>query len=121
MPFSHINYHFEELKKEIQSYVSTKIEIIQLSVIKSITKVTSRIIRMILLTLVFLFFMVIASIAGAIYLGNYLHDLALGFLIVAGFYFLLFIVILLLGRHIFRGAILRNVTLKIIKVNKLKL
>lgn len=120
MAFSQINENFELLKKDIQAYINTKVEYFQLRALKKSTDLVSRLIRMILISIIFIFFLVFASTAAAIWIGNELENLVYGFLIVAGFYLFILILILLFGRVLFRRQILKSFSFKIIKMRKIK-
>lgn len=120
MAFSEIGENFELLKKDVLSYVNTKIDYLQLRALKKITKLSSRLINVILLSVIFILFIVFASTGAAILIGNHLEDMSYGFFIVAGFYLLILIFILLFGRALLRKQILKIFSFSIIRVKKIK-
>lgn len=118
MAFSKINEHYEELKKDILAYIKYKLEYTQLLVLKKTTKALSKLIKIILGVFLLCFFLFFASLGVAFLIGDYLDNVGYGFLIVGGFYFFLFILIILFGGYFFRAHIL---SLKALKMTKIKI
>lgn len=83
----------ESLLDKAKEYINTRIAQVKLSVAEKISKTFSVIIAGFVAVLVFLFFVLFTSIAAAILLGNMLGELWLGFLIMAGVWLLLGIII----------------------------
>jgi phosphoglycerol transferase MdoB-like AlkP superfamily enzyme len=83
----------ESLVERLREYVNTRITQVKLSVAEKISKVAALMIALLMATLVFFLFLVLASIAGAIAIGQQLDNMWLGFLIMAGI--ILFICILI--------------------------
>lgn len=121
MSFSQVNLHFEELKKDLQGYINNRFAFLQLRALKKTTQITTRIIKLSVGIFLFLFFLGMLSIGGAILLGEYYDNMSLGFFIVAGVYFVLLLIVLLFGKALFKATVLKKVSLKMIKVNKIKI
>lgn len=121
MPFSIVSNNFDELKNDIRSYVNTKVEFMELQALKKTTQISMRIIKIVFVLIFLLFCLLLASIGGAIYLGEYLENMSLGFFIVGGVHLLLLLIILIFGKLLFRGAIIRNLSFKMIRASKLKI
>ena len=74
----------ESLVERLREYVNTRIAQVKLSVAEKISKVAAVMIALLMAALVFFLFLVLASIAGAIAIGQQLDNMWLGFLIMAG-------------------------------------
>ncbi len=78
----------EELAGNIKEYVNTRIESVKLSAAEKSSAVIANLIGGFIVAVVFLFFIIFASTALAVGLGEWLNNTWLGFLIV-GFLYLL--------------------------------
>lgn len=83
----------EELFKEFKDYVSLRIEITQLKYSSKTSLVTSSVLTYMLISMVIFFFVLVLTIGIALWMGNQLGEWYLGFLIMAGIYLLIGIVI----------------------------
>ncbi len=83
----------ESLLGQAKEYVNTRIAQFKLSVAEKISKVMATVIAGLAVALVFFLFLVFAGIAAAIALGECTGKMWLGFLIVAGVYLFLSIII----------------------------
>src|SRR5689334_21268521 len=92
----------EGLTEHVREYVNTKIELAKLQVAEKTSLVIGNIIAGIVVGVLILFFIVFGSIAGAWALSQWIGKPYAGFLIVAGFYLLLGIVI-----WVARGRLIR--------------
>lgn len=118
MAFSRINRRIEDLNQDIRAYVQNKLEYFELKMMKKVTELSAKIVTRIAATLIFLMFLTFASIAIAIIIGRNLGDISLGFFIVAGLYFIVFLLILIFGRRMFSTAIVRKLSKAMTKKNK---
>jgi phosphoglycerol transferase MdoB-like AlkP superfamily enzyme len=75
---------FESLVERLREYVNTRVAQVKLSVAEKISKVAALMIALLMAALVFFLFLVLASVAGAIAIGQQLNNMWLGFLIMAG-------------------------------------
>jgi Fe2+ transport system protein B len=83
----------EELADTIKEYVNSRIESVKLSVAEKSSAVIANVVAGIIVALVFFFFIIFASIALSFGLGEWIGKTWAGFLIVAGLYLLLGIVV----------------------------
>ena len=74
----------ESLVECLKEYVNTRVALVKLSIAERISKVASLLISLLLAALIFFLFLVLASMAGAIAIGQQLNNMWLGFLIMAG-------------------------------------
>jgi ABC-type glycerol-3-phosphate transport system permease component len=87
----------EEFTLGIKSYLKTNWELTKLETIQKTTRLGSTIISKLIISVIVVFFVFFLSIAAGFYLSELLHSQYLGFALVAGIYFLLFL-IMMLGR-----------------------
>jgi CHASE3 domain sensor protein len=83
----------EELADTIKEYVNTRIDEVKLKAAEKSSAVFANVIAGIIVAGVFLFFIIFASIALSLGLGEWLGKEWLGFLIVAGLYLIMGIVV----------------------------
>ena len=74
----------ESLVDRLREYVNTRVAQVKLSVAEKISKVAALMIALLMAALVFFLFLVLASVAGAIAIGQQLDNMWLVFLIMAG-------------------------------------
>ncbi len=78
----------EELAGTIKEYINTRIEAVKLSAAEKTSAIVANVIARIMVALLFVFFLVLASIALALVLGQWMGAIWAGFLVVAGLYLL---------------------------------
>lgn len=83
----------EELADTIKEYVNTKIESVKLSAAEKTSAVIANVLAGIVVALVFVFFVIFASVALSLGLGEWIGKTWAGFLIVAGLYLLIGIIV----------------------------
>lgn len=120
MGFSKVNEHFSEFKEEIQSYVKTRFDLLQLQLLKQVTDFSSRLLKLIIGAVTFTFFILFTSFGAAFLIGEYLDNISYGFFIVGGFYLFVFLLIILFGKYLLRTQLVRAFSFKIIKISKIK-
>jgi len=91
------NVEFKELTERLKTYVATNLEIIKLEVFERTSVLGASFISSLLLGLSGLLFVLFLSLGVGFYLSTLFGDTYTGFAILAGFY-LLIVVILLIGR-----------------------
>jgi hypothetical protein len=83
----------EMLINKIEEFASSSMELAKLKLIRKFADVVSFIATQMLNALLLLFFFLFANIGLALWLGSLTGELFYGFLLVAGFYLLLYIVV----------------------------
>jgi hypothetical protein len=96
---------FEELKQIIIAYFETKIQLYKIGAYEKIATVISVLFSSIIIALLSFFLIFFLSISGGFFFGELLKSNALGFLVIFGFYLVLFLVLIifrkkLLEKHI---------------------
>ncbi len=90
----------EPLLERAEAYSKTTVELLKLKALDKTADVTATLISRFLLTIIILIFAFTLTIAIAFWLGDILGRTYYGFMIVAGFYALTGIVLLLINRFI---------------------
>jgi len=83
----------EGLTDHVKEYINTRVELTKLRLAEKTSMVISNLIAVTIVVLLFLFVIVFGSIAGAWALSEWIGKSYSGFLIVAGFYLLLGIIV----------------------------
>ena len=100
---SQIKDHFSNLSDNIRSYVDARIQLIKLSAADKVASGASGFVSGFLMLILGLFFLLFVGCSAGFFIGREMDSYAAGFLIVAGFYLLLFVLLL-----IFRKAMILN-------------
>jgi hypothetical protein len=103
----------EELTENLKNYASTNFELYKLEATERASVIGSESISFIAISIVAGLFVLFISLAGGFYLSARIGDAYSGFLIIAGFYLFLSLVLLIgkkkLIEHPFRDKIIRKV------------
>jgi len=83
----------EELADTVKEYVNTRIEAVKLSAAEKTSAVMANVLAGVVVALVFVFFVIFASVALSLGVGEWIGKTWAGFLIVAGLYLLIGIVV----------------------------
>jgi hypothetical protein len=108
----------EGLTDHVRSYVKTRIELAKLDIAEKISLVVGNLIAAMVVMILLLFILVFGSFAGAWALGEWLDSTALGFLIVAGFYSLLAIIIWFARARFIRFPVMNAIIRQLSKKDK---
>jgi hypothetical protein len=93
---------WEGLTDHVKEYINTRVELTKLHLAEKTSMVISQLIAITVVALFFLFVLIFGSIAGAWALSNWIGKPYAGFLIVAGIYLVLGIIV-----WVARGKLLR--------------
>jgi hypothetical protein len=108
-----IKEKFENLADQTQDLAETAYKIAILEGTEQVTKVVSTTIVISLLLLLLNFLLLFLGLGVAWWIGDAMHDVKIGFFIVGGFYLLLVILILSLGKKLiipfFRNMIIKKI------------
>ena len=99
----------EELADHVKDYVKTKIASAKLSVAEKTSKLISNLIAALIVAGVFLLFILFGSIAGALALSAWIGKMYAGFLIVAGIYLLIGIIVWNARERLLRIPIMNSI------------
>jgi LPXTG-motif cell wall-anchored protein len=90
-----------------KSYVKTRIELWKLSLLEKISKAGTFFLVAFIMVIIIAFCLIFISLAFAFWYGQMTGDLATGFLILAGFYLLLGLILILARKRIILTPIIR--------------
>jgi len=108
MAFEELKEHTENIKNHSQEYIESNLEYYKLKGFKLAMKSMTMIVKFILLFLCFLMVLLFFSIAGALAIGEWLGNTALGFLVVAGVYLIITSILFLFKNKIVEKPILEK-------------
>lgn len=108
MAFRELQENVDEIHEETKAYLESTVKYYKLWGFKVAMQSTTMIFKFVLLTICLMMMLLFLSVAGAIAIGNALNSFVLGFLIVAGAYFLFFIAFLFIKPKIIEGSVLRK-------------
>lgn len=112
--FNHIN----ELADNTKEYINTKVEIAKLNAAEKISSLTSGIIARIAVAMIFALFLLFFSMAAGFALGEWLGKAYWGFLVVAGIYLLVAIIIWTTRERLIRMPIMNAIIHELFKENR---
>lgn len=99
----------EELTDHVKDYITTKVEITKLRLAEKTSLTIGNIIAALVVAVLFLFVILFGSIAGAWALSDYIGKNYAGFLIVAGFYLLVAIIVWLARGKLIRFPVMNAI------------
>ncbi len=108
MAFDELKESIEQVREEGKAYVDSTISYYKLWGFKVAMKSTTLVFKFVLIAICLVMVLVFASIAAALAIGVALENMALGFLIVAGFYVLVTALLFLIRSTSMEGTILRK-------------
>lgn len=100
---------WEGLTDHLKAYVNTRVELTKLQIAEKVSLIVSQLIAVAIVALFFLLFLIFGSIAGAWALSNWIGKPYSGFLIVAGIYLVLGILVWLTRARLLRFPIMNAV------------
>lgn len=106
-PFSQALF---DLADSIKRYLQLRLNIAKLEVMEKTAMVISLTIAAVFLLLLFMLFLLFVSMAAAGIAGELLGNPAFGNLCVGGFYLLLFMLMFIFRRRLFRGLVIRHMS-----------
>jgi hypothetical protein len=98
----------EELADNLKEYVNTRIEKAKLRAAEKTSHIVAHAVAAVIVTVVVLFFIVFASIALSLLLGEWIGKEWAGFLIVAGIYLLIAIIVWLTRKQLIQVPIMNS-------------
>jgi hypothetical protein len=101
--------NIDNIKKEIQEYVEVKLDLLKLHIAEHLSRLLSNAVTMFIAGFFLFLILLFISFASGFYLGSVLHSNEAGFLCIAGFYFLVLIVFLMLRKKIVEKPVIKSV------------
>lgn len=106
--FEKITDNVEDIQENLESFIQNTIEYHSLNIYKKTTKVLVSVLRLSLLGGIALLFLFFVSFGAAYLIGENIGNISNGFFIVAGFYVLVFILVLIFGKRQLEKLVLRS-------------
>src|SRR5699024_329093 len=101
---------FTKANEEFRSYINAKFALLELKLLKNSVRVFSKLIKFFLLAFVGMFFLFTLSIGVAVLIGEQMENMSYGFLIVAGFYLLIFLIVLFFARRLIGNRLVKKIS-----------
>lgn len=108
MAFEELKENIDDIQISTKAYIDSTVAYYKLWGFKVAMKSTTLIIKFVVIALFLLIFLLFVSIAGSLALGELLGSAAIGFLIVAGIYLILAILLFFVRDKIVEGPILER-------------
>ena len=108
----------EDLFDHAREYVNIRIDEVKLAVAERVSAVMAMVIATAVVNIIFLLCLVFASAAGAFALGVWLKSYWLGFLVVAGLYFLAGLLVWAAKERLIRAPIMNAIIRQLFKNNE---
>jgi uncharacterized membrane protein YqjE len=105
----------ESFTATMKAYIDAKVELMKMNVAEKISAVVANTIAGMVAAVVFLFFLLLGSVALALWLGEITNRLWLGFLITAAFYGVLGLVVWMLRERLIRLPIMNALIKQLFK------
>lgn len=108
MAFEELKGNTSAIQENAKAYVETTLAYYKLKGFKIAMKSATMMVKVLVITVFLLIFLLFVSIAGALALGEHFGSYPIGFLIVAGIYFVLVIVLILIKDKLVEGPVLEK-------------
>ncbi|MCW3807236.1 phage holin family protein [Plebeiibacterium marinum] len=103
-----ISEEISDIKKEINTYINSKIDLTKLQAAEDLSRFVSGIAVKLVLFYIGLFVLLFVSMAGAFAIGSYTQSNEIGFIAVAGIYFLIAIIFYLLKGKLIQTPVIKS-------------
>lgn len=118
MAFENLTNSIQELKDSIRAFAESNAEYYKLNLYKKAVKAVTSLVSAVLIGFLGIFFLLFLSISVAVHISAALDQPSAGFYIVTGFYLLLIIFMLVIGRKLIEKKFLIKSSRKIFKDQK---
>lgn len=95
----------DELQSELRSYANVKLELLKIEAAEKLAKGTGALATAFIIGLLFVLVLLFGSLMVAIFLGQLWNNEALGFGVVASFYAILFLIVLVFRKPIVQSRV----------------
>ena len=108
MPFGNLKDNAEDIQEKLKNVLDSNVAYYKLWLFKVAMKSTTMLLKVLLMAVFFMFFLLFASLALAIYLSGIFESYTLGFLSVGGIYILLLLVVYLAKDNLLESRLLEK-------------
>ena len=104
---------FAELKQIITDYAEARLQLCKIGAYEKIAKVSAVLFSSLFIAMVGFFFLLFLGISAGFFFGDIMNSNTLGFLTVAGVYFILFAIIIIFRKKLLENYIIDKVIQKL--------
>ncbi len=108
MAFNELKNQAERVQEETRAYIDSTFEYYKLWGFKVVMKSTAMAAKVVMIVVCLIMVFLFGSVAAALAIGDALDSYALGFLVVGGFFLVMFFLVILLKDKILEGPMLRK-------------
>ena len=108
MPFGNLKDNAEDIQEKLKNVLDSNVAYYKLWLFKIAMKSTTMLLKVLFMAVFFMFFLLFASLALALYLSGIFESYALGFLSVGGMYILLLLVVYLAKDNLLESRLLEK-------------
>jgi hypothetical protein len=105
----------EELFERTEDYIKTNVQLLKLKAVDRVAEVISTVVAKLATVILGFFFLLMINLGIAIWLGNLMGATHYGFMVVAGFYLLLTIIIMATGKNLIKKPISNSIITQMLK------
>ena len=105
----------QQIIQHVEKYVSTTVELYKLKAYQKVAEIATTVITSVLMAFFGILFLIFVSIGLAVYLGEIMGRMHYGFMIVAGIYLLLAVIIYMLSKKVLKDKFNTMIVRKIFK------
>lgn len=105
----------QQIFRHVENYISTSVELYKLKAYQKVAQITTTVLTSVLIGLFCMLFLIFVSIGLALYLGEVMGRMHYGFMIVAGIYLVLSIIVYALSKKVLKDKINTMIVRKIFK------
>ncbi|NBC82198.1 MAG: hypothetical protein GVY19_02340 [Bacteroidetes bacterium] len=102
--------NFAELNEIVRSYLNARYDYLRILILEKLTKIGTYFITTLSLVTIFLFVLLFLTFAFSFWYSQHVGEISEAFLICAGFYLILGIIVYALRKPLFSGSIVRNIS-----------
>ena len=99
----------DDIKKDVLEYIEVKFDLIRLHTAENLSRIFSNVTTVAILGYLLFLIILFLSFAAGFYIGSLLGSVELGFLCIAGFYFVLLLLFLLFKKQIVERPVIKAV------------
>jgi hypothetical protein len=110
MESQNLTDNVSEISENVKAYIRLKIDLLKLTLTEKLSLIISALLISVILFLVFLFISMFISVAFIFWFRDHAGPLYVGALIVAGFYFLIGVIVFLMRNSLFIDPLVSQIT-----------
>ena len=108
MSIFNISQKINALTKDIQAYMQSSAEYYKLDIFSKLMKGAVSLVNLLVIGSIFLVFLLFISVAVAINIGEAMASISTGYYIVAGFYFVVLMLLIIFGKPLISKIVLQK-------------